>query len=137
MPTFEYKATTADGNVLTGQRDGQSKESIVIWLQEADYIPIHIVELDTASKTAKATIGFFNKNQLSNDQILEFTEQLSTLIKSKLPLDHALKVLQKISNSEKVKSLVGNLLEKVEAGNEFSAALESQKGFSAFYINMI
>ena len=32
---------------------------------------------------------------------------------------------------------MGNLLESVEAGNEFSSALEAQKEFSPFYINMI
>lgn len=137
MPTFEYKATTPEGKVLTGQRDGQNKESIVIWLQEADYIPIHINEVSAKASSTKNSLRLFNSNQLNKDQILEFTEQLSTLVKSKLPLDHALKILQKISSSEKVKVLVGNLLEKVEAGSEFSAALESQKEFSPFYINMI
>ena len=137
MPIFEYKATTADGNILTGQREGQSKESIVIWLQEANYIPIHIHEINAKTSSVKNTFKFFGSSQLSKDQILEITEQLSTLVKSKLPLDHALKILQRISSHEKVKLLVGNLLDKVESGSEFSAALESQKEFSPFYINMI
>ena len=137
MPIFEYKATTADGNILTGQREGQSKESIVVWLQEANYIPIHIQEVSTKTSSVKNPLKLFGGGQLSKDQILEITEQLSTLIKSKLPLDHALKILQRISSHEKVKILVGNLLEKVESGSEFSAALESQKEFSPFYINMV
>ena len=137
MPTFEYKATTAEGNILTGQRDGHNEESIVTWLQDANYIPIYIKEISGETALTKNSLSLFTKNQLTNDQLLEFTEQLSTLVKSKLPLDHALKILHKISNSEKVKMLVGDLLEKVEAGSEFSAALESQKEFSPFYINMI
>jgi len=137
VPTFEYKATTPEGNLLTGQRDGQSEESVVAWLQDANYIPIHIREVDVKASSTGSSLRLFNTSQLSKDQVLEFTEQLSTLIKSKLPLDHALKILQKISSSDKVKSLVKNLLDKVEAGSEFSAALEAQKEFSPFYVNMI
>ena len=136
MPTFEYKATTIDGNILTGQRDGQNEESIVLWLQEANYIPIHVQQLSDKSASAK-TFSLINSKRLTKDQELEFTEQLSTLVKSKLPLDQALKILEKISTHKNAKSLVANLLERVESGSEFSAALEAQKQFSPFYINMI
>ena len=136
MPTFEYKATTLDGNILTGQRDGQNEETIVLWLQEANYIPIHIQQVNDKTSVVKS-FSLINSKRLTKDQELEFTEQLSTLVKSKLPLDQALKILEKISTHKNVKSLVTNLLERVESGSEFSAALEAQKQFSPFYINMV
>ena len=137
MPTFEYKATTVEGKVLTGQREGNDKDAVIIWLQESGYIPIYAEEVSEAGKAAASSFGLLSSRQLSNNQILEITEQLSTLIRSKLPLDHALKILQQIAEHKKVKLLIGNLLESVEAGNEFSTALEAQKEFSPFYINMI
>ena len=137
MPTFEYKATTVEGKILTGQREGNDKDAVIVWLQESGYIPIYAEEISEASKAAASSFSFLKSKQLSNNQILEITEQLSTLVRSKLPLDHALKILQQIAEHKKVKLLVGNLLESVEAGNEFSTALEAQKEFSPFYINMI
>ena len=137
MPIFEYKATTLDGKVITGERESSNKDSVVIWLQDSDYIPIHIEEVGVNSASMTKSLNLFGTNQLSKNQILEITEQLSTLVRSKLPLDHALKILQKISQQKKVKDLIGDLLEKVQAGNEFSTALEAQKEFSPFYINMI
>ncbi len=134
---FEYKATTLDGKVITGERESSNKDSVVIWLQDSDYIPIRIEEVSINSASVTKSLNLFGTNQLSNNQILEITEQLSTLVRAKLPLDHALKILQKISQHKKVKDLVGDLLEKVQAGSEFSAALEAQKEFSPFYINMI
>ena len=137
MPTFEYKATTVEGKILTGQREGNDKDAVIIWLQESGYIPIYAEEVSEAGKAAASSFGLLSSRQLSNNQILEITEQLSTLIRSKLPLDHALKILLQIAEHKKVKLLIGNLLESVEAGNEFSTALEAQKEFSPFYINMI
>ena len=136
MPTFEYKATTVDGKVLTGQRESNNKDSVIAWLQDSGYIPIYAEEVNTGGAAAQS-LGLLNSKRLSNNQILEITEQLSTLVRSKLPLDHALKILQQIAEHKKVKALIGNLLEGVQAGNEFSAALEAQKEFSPFYINMI
>lgn len=137
MPTFEYKATTSDGKILSGQRESQDKDSLIAWLQDSDYIPINVQEINENSRSVSKSLNLFSSTKLTNNQILEVTEQLSTLVKSKLPLDHALKILQQISEHKNVKALVGNLLESVQAGNEFSAALEAQKEFSPFYINMI
>lgn len=137
MPTFEYKATTVEGKILTGQRESHDKDAVIGWLQESGYIPIYAEEVSAESKSATTSFGFLNSKQLSSNQILEITEQLSTLVRSKLPLDHALKILQQIAEHKKVKMLIGNLLESVESGNEFSSALEAQKEFSPFYINMI
>lgn len=137
MPTFEYKATTTDGKVSTGQREGVDEQSVIAWLQDAQYIPISVEQISSDKSGLSKSLGLFRSNQLSSDQVLELTEQLSTLVRSKLPLDHALKILQKISEHQKVKKIIGNLLERVEAGSEFSSALEAQKEFSPFYINMI
>lgn len=137
MPTFEYKATTVDGKVLTGQRESNNKDAVIVWLQDSGYIPIYAEEVAAGSKARGGSFGFLTAKQLSSNQILEITEQLSTLVRSKLPLDHALKILRQIAEHKKVKLLIGNLLESVEAGNEFSSALEAQKEFSPFYINMI
>lgn len=137
MPTFEYKATTVEGKVLTGQRESNDKDAVIVWLQDSGYIPIYAEEVADGGKPAGSAFSFLSASQLSNNQVLEVTEQLSTLVRSKLPLDHALKILQQIAEHKKVKLLIGNLLESVEAGNEFSSALEAQKEFSPFYINMI
>ena len=137
MPTFEYKATTEDGKLLSGQRESNDKASMILWLQESNYIPISVEEVNANSVAVGKSLGLLKSNQLTNNQVLEVTEQLSTLIRSKLPLDHALKILQQISEHKNVKELIGKLLESVQAGNEFSTALEEQKEFSTFYINMI
>ncbi|MFK8026534.1 MAG: type II secretion system F family protein [Gammaproteobacteria bacterium] len=137
MPTFEYKATTEDGKLLSGQRESNDKASLILWLQESNYIPISVEEVNANSLAVGKSLGLLKSNQLTNNQVLEITEQLSTLIRSKLPLDHALKILQQISEHKNVKELIGKLLESVQAGNEFSTALEEQKEFSPFYINMI
>ena len=89
MPTFEYKATTLDGKVSTGQREGANEESIIDWLRDSEYIPISVEEIAANKLSANKSFSLLKSNQLTSNQILEVTEQLSTLVKSKLPLDHA------------------------------------------------
>jgi len=137
VPVFKYKATTNDGKIISGQHEGNDKEAVIRWLQESDYIPIQVDQISRAGTGLNHSFDLFRSSQLSNTQVLEITEQLSTLIRSKLPLDHALKILQKISQQDKVKKLIGNVLESVQSGKDFSSALETQKEFTPFYINMI
>ena len=110
MPNFQYKATTSEGEIISGQREGGDKQAVISWLQDSDYIPINVEQVAAAGTGLNRSFSLLGSNQLTKAQVLEMTEQLSTLIRSKLPLDHALKILQKISQHDKVKNLIGNLV---------------------------
>ena len=57
MPTFEYKATTEDGKLLSGRRESSDKESIIIWLQDSNYIPINVEEVRADSVSVGRSLG--------------------------------------------------------------------------------
>ena len=138
MPIFEYKATSSDGKIFEGQREDIDKTAVISWLQSSGYIPIY-------AKEAKENIfsswhvGFLSpKQSLGSNQLLEFTEQLATLIKAKLPLDHALKIFRDLSEHENVRYVSELILDEIEGGSTLSTALEKQKdSFSPYYTNMI
>ena len=137
MPIFEYKATTKEGELLTGQRESNDKSDVIMWLQDLGYIPIQAQEITASKRAFQDSFGLLSHNQLSTKEILEFTEQLSTLVRSKLPLDHALRILEQITESEKTKKVILNLHENIQSGSQFSVALEAENQFSPFYINII
>ena len=63
---------------------------------------------------------------------------MATLVKAKLPLDHALRIFKDLSEHENVRKMSTSLLEDVEAGSDLSSALEKQKTiFTPYYINMV
>jgi len=138
MPIFEYKATTAEGKVFEGQREETDHSTMIKWLQSSGYIPIYAKEAKSSSSQSLKKAFALSKKSINSNQLLAFTEQLATLIKAKLPVDHALRIFRDLSESENVRNMSASLLEDVEAGNELSSALDKQKNiFSPYYINMV
>ena len=138
MPMFEYKATSPDGKIFEGQREENDHSAVINWLQASGYIPIYAKEAKSNSnKLLKNTFSISNKS-ISSSQLLSFTEQLATLVKAKLPVDHALRIFRDLSEHENVRNMSATLLEEVEAGSDLSNALEKQKPvFSPYYVNMV
>jgi len=138
MPMFEYKATTSEGKVFEGQREEADHPAMINWLQSSGYIPIYAKETKSPSKQSLKNAFSLSKKSINSNQLLAFTEQLATLVKAKLPVDHALRIFRDLSEHENVRSMSASLLEDVEAGNDLSSALEKQKSiFSPYYINMV
>lgn len=138
MPVFEYKATSSDGKVFEGQREDSDQSAVINWLQSSGYIPIYAKEARPTSVLSWKKYLTVSKKSLTANQLLEFTEQLSTLVKAKLPVDHALRIFKDLSEHENVKEMSALLLKDVEAGSDLSSALEKQKHiFTPYYINMV
>ncbi|MEM7400718.1 MAG: type II secretion system F family protein [Pseudomonadota bacterium] len=135
---FEYKATSPEGKVLEGQREESNQLAVINWLQASGYIPIYAKEASSSTSRSFKTAFSIKKNAITSSQLLAFTEQLATLVKAKLPVDHALRIFRDLSDHENVRTMSATLLEDVEAGNDLSSALEKQKTvFSPYYINMV
>ncbi len=138
MPMFEYKATTPEGKIFEGQREETDHSAMINWLQASGYIPIYAKEANSPSSQSLKNIFTLSKKTINSNQLLSFTEQLATLVKAKLPVDHALRIFRDLSEHENVRNMSASLLEDVEAGSDLSSALEKQKNiFSPYYINMV
>ncbi len=138
MPIFEYKATTPEGKIFEGKREETDHSAMINWLQASGYIPIYAKETRSSSSQLLKNVFALSKMSINSNQLLVFTEQLATLIKAKLPVDHALRIFRDLSEYENVRIMSASLLEDVEAGSDLSSALEKQKNiFSPYYINMV
>src|SRR5690606_37464300 len=72
------------------------------------------------------------------DQVLQFTQQLATLLGAGQPLDRALQILLDLPDSEGARKLIERVRDEVRGGAPLSSALEHQPGvFSKLYINMV
>ena len=81
--------------------------------------------------------GKFRKTTTPRD-ILRITNDLSVLLKARLPLDKALTILIESTPEGAVESILTDLLEAVKAGGSFSSALQQHPTvFSDLYVNMV
>src|SRR3546814_429298 len=93
---------------------------------------------DLRSDTAggEGLAGLFRRNALDHNQVLRFTQQLSTLLGAGQPLDRALGILIDLPESPAARALLGRVRDTVRGGAPLSTALDQQHGvFSRLYKN--
>ena len=137
MPGFQYKAVSADGEVVQGTLEGSDRKQVVEQLHALGQTPIRIDETAVIPvRSGRKRRG--RKRRLSEEQIANATRELSTLLRAGLPLDRALGVLISLSEGEPIAELLVNVRKEVNGGATLADAIESQGGaFNRFYINLL
>jgi len=137
MPLFRYKALSSAGENLVGQMEAASSEEVIARLQEQGHLPIEAQRSDNLSEQGNL-LSLFKKSDMSDTQVLQFTQQLSTLLGAGQPLDKALGVLLELPESAAAKKILERIRESVRGGGTLSNALEQQHGlFSRLMVNMV
>jgi len=141
MSTYSYKATDSSGKIVNGSLEAEGEKGVVAELHNMGFIPIRIALSKGSGKRfdidiSKQITSFFKG--VSGKDILGFTQDLSTLLESGLPVDRALSILIGAAEKEKVKEVVGDILKTVQGGGYLSDAMAKHpKIFSKFYVNMV
>ncbi len=135
MPMFEYKAVAPSGETLTGEMDAPTADLVIAHLQEAGNIPVSAREVGSGFRLETL---FRGRRGLSQREIGDLTQQLSTLLSAGLPLDRSLGILTELAENERIRDLVEKVRNHVREGGTLSEGLEARHGvFSRFYINMV
>ncbi len=136
MPAYLYKATTLTGQTVEGLMDGKDEETIIQGLHQLGYIPIRITSVQ--EKGARLRLSSILPKRVGVKDLLLFTQELSTLISSGLPIDRSLNILGKLTENEKLRETAKDVLKGIEGGNSFAEALGNHpKIFSKLYVNMV
>src|SRR4030043_873667 len=136
MPEYLYKATTLTGQTVEGMMDGKDEETVVQGLHQLGYIPIRITSVQ--EKGATLRLSSILPKRVGIKDLLLFTQELSTLISSGLPIDRSLNILSTLTENEKLQETVKDVLKKIEGGNSLAEALGNHpKIFSKLYVNMV
>ncbi len=129
---FKYEALDQEGNLRRGELEAADELSACEILREKALLP---VELKPASRLRLR----LTRGERLSDLIL-FTQQLHRLLRAGLPLDRALKLLQKIFQSAGKDELAG-LIEAVSrdlaSGEDFASALAKHPFFPTYYVNLV
>ena len=137
MTLYYYKAVTLAGETLEGQLDVANPDDVIGKLQDAGNIPLEVREADSGD-SASLFAALFKRKTLTDAQVVQFTQQLSTLLGAGQPLDRALQILLDLPESEKAKRLLERVRDQVRGGTPLSDALEAEHGsFSKLYVNMV
>ena len=136
MTEYLYKATSLAGQTVEGSMEGKDEETIVQSLHQLGYIPIRIVTAEGKEEVFRLP-SFLPKRVRIRD-LLTFTQELSTLVSAGLPLDRSLNILGTLTENQRLRETVKDILKRVEGGNSLAEALGYHpRIFPKIYINMV
>jgi general secretion pathway protein F len=138
MPVFIYRAADRRGQTIDGVMEAADARSVVERLHKEAYYPIRVVP--HAERAAWFRLGSSSPSgSIRQRDLMMFTQQLATLFEAGMPLDRALGILEELSTTPRLKTLVGDLLRSVRSGSSLSDALAKHhpRPFSRLYINMV
>ncbi|HXH00728.1 MAG TPA: type II secretion system F family protein, partial [Xanthomonadaceae bacterium] len=137
MPLYRYKALNSRGETLDGQMEAASDRDVAARLQEQGHLPVEarLASEGGGESTWKALL---KPKPFGGARLVQFTQQLATLLGAGQPLDRALTILLELPEDETAKRTITEVRDAVRGGSALSAALERQHGtFSRLYINMV
>ena len=128
---FKYRAFDTQGKIQVGQVNAESEREAIRVLKKRNLTPIKI---GRSKKTHEGSL----RRKISNNDLMDFTNGLCTLVEARVPLDRALRLLDGITDSTAMKNLVLNLLSDVKEGKSLASAMEAHPTvFSKMYVNII
>lgn len=138
MPLYRYKALDAHGEVLDGQMEAASDTEVIGRLQEQGHLPMEARLAGDTRLDASALRKLFQRRPFGSAALVQFTQQLATLLGAGQPLDRALSILLDAPEDEKSRRVIADIRDIVRGGAPLSQALERQHGlFSRLYVNMV
>lgn len=136
MSKFAYKAKRGPDDIIEGDMDADSVDTVVERLGNNGYIPFSIVEegrVDTNSAGHKGS-----RKKVKRKDINIFTRQLANLLKSKISLPRALNIIYDHTANINMKKIIMELFETVKGGGSLSdVMIKYPKHFSILYINTV
>ncbi|HLS83158.1 MAG TPA: type II secretion system F family protein, partial [Arenimonas sp.] len=105
-------------------------------LQDQGHLPIETHRADEGGGDGLGRL--FRRQSFGPAQVLQFTQQLATLLGAGQPLDRALGLLLELPEAAAGRRLVERVREAVRGGAPLSTALDQQHGvFPRLYVNLV
>jgi MSHA biogenesis protein MshG len=139
MPFFAYRGRNARGELVRGVLENSDSGAVADQLLNSGVSPIDISP--TAGPKKDATQGWLPRLQsdrVTLEDMLLFSRQMYTLLKSGVPILKALATLQESATQIGFANMLRDLRESLDSGRDFSTALRRHpKIFDPFYVSMV
>src|ERR1043166_8875550 len=112
MPTFQYKAKTRAGELVTGTLAAGDRRLALAELGRLGYFPLTVESAKTDEVDRKITIGF--KTRVTSRDVLMFTQQLSSLLRSGMSLSQAMGTLERRTQKKPFADVLGKVRTDIE-----------------------
>ncbi|MBN8474162.1 type II secretion system F family protein [Sulfuritalea sp.] len=140
MPSFAYRGRNGAGEIVQGSMDGATAGAVADQLVGSGVTPVEIKVAEGAAEKAGTGTGGIQlfRQKVEHMDVLLFSRQIHTLLRSGVPIMRALAGLQESSNNPAMKEVLQDVRESLDSGRELSLSLARHpKAFSPFYLSMV
>ena len=140
MASFAYRGRNGAGEIVQGSMDGATAGAVADQLVGSGVTPVEIKAAEAAAEKAGSGAGAIKlfRQKVEHMDVLLFSRQIHTLLRSGVPIMRALAGLQESSNNPAMKEVLQDVRESLDSGRELSLSLARHpKAFSPFYLSMV
>lgn len=119
MSTFNYKARTISGQMMTGQLDADNERMLISKLSAMGYA---VISVEQVKKTQPLKDIFSKFQRIHLKSISIFARQFSTMINAGLSLVKCLDILSQQTEDKKLQEVIKQVKQAVEDGSTLSSA---------------
>jgi len=141
VPQFAYQGRNARGELVKGILEGASSGAVADQLFNTGITPVHIAEAPGGALAAAGGGLFqmrFGEVRVELADLMLFSRQMYTLLKSGVPIVRGLAGLQESSDNATLRATLGDVRENLQAGHELSVGMRKHpKVFTPFMVSMV
>ena len=123
MPVFAYRAADRAGRTVDGVMEAFDANAVVERLHREDYYPLRVEATDEQGRRGRRLLG---APRVPSRDVLDFTQQLATLVEAGLPLERALVVLGDVAGKGAPAALLTAVIQGVFSSQAQTGAPPSE-----------
>jgi general secretion pathway protein F len=142
MPRFHFRAVTGTGDVVEGEIEAHSEAAVVEQLRGQGHLPLAAEPVGTSG--SRSTLQkwlrqpLLGSGRVRRREVAVTTRELATLLDAGLTVDHSLRLLGELTETEAMRRLLADLLQRVQGGSTLADALDQHPDvFSRAYVSMV
>jgi general secretion pathway protein F len=127
-----------EGKIIEGAMEASDEGTVPLKLQEMGLLPVKVGSAARQNIFTREIEWPWKRKKARRKDLLVFTHELHTLVRSGFPLDRSLAVLGQLAESPAMAEVIQDVLKEVKGGKSFSEALGKYPAvFPKVYVNMV
>lgn len=138
MARYAYRGRDSRGDVVTGTLEGPDTGAIADQLLSIGVTPVDIAPATGTGLGAPAWWRSLTAQRISQVDVMLFSRQMYTLLRSGVPILRALAGLQDSTTNASLSEVIGDMRSTLDAGRELSTAMRRHpEVFNTFYVSVV
>lgn len=141
MPSFAYKGRNPRGELIEGRLDSSDSGAVADQLITMGITPVDIKPAagsELLARQAPEIMRRWLRPAVKLVDLMLFSRQMYTLLKSGVPIMRALAGLQESATNPSLREVIGDLRADLDSGRELSVSMRGHpEVFSPFYVSLV